>query len=218
MRISIAALAISAGLVGPAIATDLYSNGAAPSALQSVAGTVASGAYVSVGAGASLASAHVPQAESDFSLAGPVGDIRLGWDYKIPNAPWLIGVLAGVSFEEATGNAQGNKIEQVIGYEGGLRAGRALNGSSLIYGLIAYRGKHIGIIDTNFSTDLQGLETGLGVEIELRNGVTLGGEVDYTIYRDWRFGGSDGVTIGENELMAMARLGFKPAAIIPALN
>ena len=218
MRKHIAATAISLGLVGPAIAADLYSNGAAPSALQSVAGTVASGAYVSIGAGASLASAHVPQAASDFALAGPVGDVRLGFDYKLPNTPWVIGILAGASFEEATGKAQGNSFSQVIGYEGGLRAGRIVNGSALIYGLVAYRGQHVGIIDTNFSTDLPGLETGLGIEIELRNGVTLGGEVDYTLYRDWHFGNEGGVTIGENELRAMGRIGFRPSAAIQALN
>jgi opacity protein-like surface antigen len=214
MRKAFAATAIMLGLGGPAIASDLYTNGAAPSALQSIAGTVATGAYVSIGAGASLASAHVPQAASDFALAGPVGDVRLGFDYRLLNTSWLVGILAGASFEDVTGDAQGHKFTKVIGYEGGVRAGRIVGGNALIYGVLLYHGQHEGLVGTNFSADRQGIEPGLGIEIDLKNGVTLGAEVDYTLYRDWQVGDA---RIGETELTAKVRLGFRPAAIA-ALN
>lgn len=213
MNCSIAALAISLGLGGPAIAADLYSP--SPVGVQSFAGTVASGAYVSVGVGAVLASAHVPQAASDFALAGPAGDVRVGFDYKIPNTPYLVGVLAGGSFEDASGSAAGITAQQVIGYEAGIRAGRIVNGDALIYGLVAFHGQHAGLNTTSFSADMQGIEPGLGIEIDLKNGVTLGGEVKYTLYRDWQAGSA---SIGENELSAMARIGFKPAAVSNVLN
>jgi opacity protein-like surface antigen len=214
MRKSVAAAAILLGLGGPAIASDLYSPSAAPVGVQSFAGTVVSGAYVSIGGGAALASAHVPQAASDFALAGPIGDVRAGWDYKLSNTPWLVGILAGISFEDVTGSAQGTAVRQVIGYEGGIRAGRIVGGNALIYGVLLYHGQHIGLTNTSFSTDMQGIEPGLGLEIELKNGITLGGELDYTLYRPWQAGNA---RIGENELKAEVRLGIKPSAF-QALN
>lgn len=216
MKRSIAVSALMLGLSGPALAADLYNNGTVPSALQSGATSfttaIVSGAYVSVGVGGALDSAHVPQAASDFSLSGFDGDLRVGYDYKLPNYPWVAGVFVGLGVEDVGGQGAGVNLQQVLGYEAGLRFGRIVNGDALIYGLVAYHGQHIGLDNTGFSADQQGLELGGGLEIDMKNGVTLGGEVDYTLYRDWSAGGA---SIGENELAAKVRLGVRPAAFVP---
>ena len=219
MHRSIAAAAIALGLGGPAIAADLYHNGQAPAALQSAAVALAPGVYVNIGAGGALTNAHVQQAQTDFALAGPIGDLRIGYDYILPNQRFLVGVFANVSAEESQGKAQGAKVEQVLGYGGGVRAGAIVNNTALIYGLVAYQRKHVGVIDTSFSADINGLQPGAGIEVALGHGITLGAEVTATFYEDWHVGtGHDQAKIGETELAAMGRLGFHPDALWSSLK
>ncbi len=164
------------------------------------------GAYVTLGIGGALTDTKASGGGSaaDFNFAGFLGSVRVGYDLKAGN--WVIGPLAGVSFENVKSSAAFTG-DQTFGYEAGIRVGRILNGDSLVYGLAAYQGQHIGLNNTSFASDLHGVKLGGGIEIDTKAHWIIGSEVDWISYGDWT--PAKGLTISNDEIRAELKLGYR---------
>lgn len=207
MTRSIAVSALVLGLCGPAVAADLspqtapYERG-----VQGAAALVPAGFYLQIGAGAGFTAANIPDLKSDVSLAGFAGDVRAGYDYRLPGSPWTIGVLAGFSAESSTGKIIDVTARQDIGWDAGVRVGRIVNNGPLLYVLAAYHGQHASIDGTGFNTDLTGAKVGAGIEAEFSNHWVVSFEGDWIGYGDWKPGGSK---IELNEGIGRVALGYR---------
>jgi len=189
---------------GAASAADIYSAKDSPSASFGLPASV-TGTYVQLGLGGAITSTST--AGADFGFAGFLGDFRVGYDMR--QGDWVVGPLAGFSVENVTGTAlksgaafSGN---QTYGYEIGARAGRILNGDSLFYGLVAYQGQHLSL--SSYNNDLAGLKLGTGVELDLKNHLTLGAEVAWVDYG--AFSTANTGSVSQSEIRTTARLGYR---------
>jgi opacity protein-like surface antigen len=155
--------------------------------------------YVSGGAGYGLAHTVVdaptgyPGANINIdglSADGFVGDLRAGFDYQVPNTPFLVGAFAGYNFGNMKFEASISGIPGAVlsaklepTWVVGGRAGLVLPSKTLIYGGLAWQQAEgsLGGIGTGSQTE-EAVVYMLGLEQAVLPNMKLGIEYNYAEY------------------------------------
>jgi hypothetical protein len=167
----------------------------------------ASGFYIGLGVGGAVNDAGT--AGNDFGFSGFLGDIRAGYDMKLNG--WVAGPYAEVSFEDLKGKATLGTLNSganaTIGYSFGVRVGRMVTDDSMLYTIVGFQGQHVGLSNTGWAADLSGIRAGGGIEIDLKNHLVLGAEVDWIGYSQWT--PVNGLSINADEVRSTARISYR---------
>jgi opacity protein-like surface antigen len=128
-----------------------------------------------------------------LSTRGVVYGAHGGFDFRIANSPFLVGIVGSYQFGEAefdiSSAALGvNVLHATIEptWKVGGRVGYVLGNGSMIYGGYQYANAKLGItsglVPGSLSYDLTGHNPFIGIELPITDFVTVGMQYDYTKY------------------------------------
>jgi opacity protein-like surface antigen len=175
---------------GAASAADLSQSGSTKDPVTSSFSIIPHGFYITLEGGGTVGAIDLSGANAMGSIgqAGVLGRVRVGYDFQQSN--WVVGPFIGGTFEDVKGDmakigSGSTSVNQVLGFETGLRGGYSFNGT-LVYALAGYQWQHIGIDNTKDGTNsLSGVIVGGGVEIPVTKTVFLKTEIDGVWYEPW---------------------------------
>lgn len=155
-----------------------------------------SGAYIGIGGGfgATVHKVSVPGASfNGIGGNGVFGELTAGYDYMV-NERFLLGGFIDANYGNIGPSLSGlgfdADLQNVYGFDVGVRAGYLLNPNTLGYVLGGYSWQHfkldgtIGATDFDFTENRGGYVLGVGMETVLRGNWTLKTEYRYADYGD----------------------------------
>lgn len=119
---------------------------------------------------------------------GWVGDVKVGYDYRLPNTPFVIGLFGGWSLGSAKITGLGEQASITPTWNVGGRAGLVSWNSSLIYVGYKYNQADVDLSFAEGPGTIGGHSVIGGIEMPVSKGVTLGLEYSGTQWDDFHVG------------------------------
>lgn len=170
-----------------------------------------SGLYLGLGAGTLTGLGSIQHDEGSFleSLGGWgwQGNIRVGYDYRIPSSPFVLGLFGDYGMGEASVSAYGDEIGSLRPTWGaGGRFGLVAWNSSLLYLGYKYQRADLSILGDE-SRDIGGHSLLAGIEVPITKSLTLAIEPSYTRMDDVSLG--EGLRLEPEIFAIMARANLR---------
>ena len=121
---------------------------------------------------------------------GWVGDARIGYDYRLPSTPFVIGLFGGWSLGGAEITGLGERATITPTWNVGGRAGLVAWNSNLLYATGGYEQADIDLSFAEGPGTIGGWFVGGGIEMPVSKAVTLGLEYKYSDWDSFTVGGA----------------------------
>lgn len=146
-----------------------------------------------------------------------------GFDWQVPNAPFVLGVLAGGHWSNIESEATllgivNASLKSQWGFDVLGRAGWLVTPRALLYALGGYSFEEfegeLNVLGASISDeeDADGWTVGSGIEVRLTNALSIKGEYRYTRFDDFDFGTGGAIDIEPSRHLALMGVNYKLGA------